>query len=212
MRLSYLWSRAFLSTRLVLWLLFICNFLGTVYGYIWYDSQLQYTWLHHPYWQIIFVPDSPTASLFFTLSLLFFLFPSQLGKFIKLRMLIEGLAVVTSVKYGVWAVSMIFAGAFQGGDLVWQDWMLVASHLAMAVEALLYVRLYKFGTTMLLCAGAWTLLNDTVDYSFGVYPWLPEKLWDDVNEVMIFTFALSFVSIFIGWITLKFRDRKESLF
>ncbi|MNE39954.1 hypothetical protein D3C80_1339370 [compost metagenome] len=107
---------------------------------------------------------------------------------------------------------MIFAGAFQGGDLVWQDWMLVASHLAMAVEALLYVRLYKFGTTMLLCAGAWTLLNDTVDYSFGVYPWLPEKLWDDVNEVMIFTFALSFVSIFIGWITLKFRDRKESLF
>ncbi|MNO54852.1 hypothetical protein D3C76_453320 [compost metagenome] len=212
MRLSYLWSRAFLSTRLVLWLLFICNFLGTVYGYVWYDSQLEYTWHHHPYWQIIFVPDSPTASLFFTFTLLFLLFPNQLGKFIKLRMLIEGLAVVTSVKYGVWAVSMIFAGAFQGGDLVWQDWMLVASHLAMAVEALLYVRLYKFGTTMLITAGAWTLLNDTVDYSFGVYPWLPEKLWDDVNEVMIFTFALTLVSILSGWIALKFRDRKESLF
>lgn len=212
MRLSYLWSRAFLSTRLVLWLLFICNFLGTVYGYVWYDSQLEYTWHHHPYWQIIFVPDSPTASLFFTFTLLFLLFPNQLGKFIKLRMLIEGLAVVTSVKYGVWAVSMIFAGAFQGGELVWQDWMLVASHLAMAVEALLYVRLYKFGTTMLITAGAWTLLNDTVDYSFGVYPWLPEKLWDDVNEVMIFTFALTLVSILSGWIALKFRDQKESLF
>ncbi|SDF42685.1 Uncharacterized membrane protein YpjA [Fontibacillus panacisegetis] len=207
MRLSYLWSRAFLSTRFVLWLLFICNFLGTVYGYIWYDSQLKYTWLNHPHWQIIFVPDSPTASLFFTLSLLFLLFPKQLGKLYMLRTLIEGLAVVTSVKYGVWAVSMIFAGAFQGGGLVWQDWMLVASHLAMAVEALLFVRLYKFGTTMLICAGVWTLLNDTVDYTYGVYPWLPEKLWDNVNEVMIFTFILTLVSIFIGWLALKFRKR-----
>lgn len=212
MKLSYLWSRKLLSTPLVLWLFFIANLLGTIYGYIWYEGQLEYTWLNHPKWQIIFVPDSPTASLFFTLSLLFLMFPRKLGRFFTLRTLIEGLAVVTSVKYGVWAVSMIFAGAYQGGELVWQDWMLVASHLAMAVEVLLYVRLYKFGTTMLICAGAWTLLNDAVDYSFGVYPWLPEKLWDDVNEVMIFTVALTLISIVIGWIGLKMRDRQESLF
>ncbi|MCM3698138.1 DUF1405 domain-containing protein [Paenibacillus macerans] len=207
MKLSYFWSRAFLSSRPILWALFVCNLLGTIYGYIWYDSQLRFTWENHPHWQIIFVPDSPTASLFFTLTLLFLLFPQALGRFTAIRTLLEGLAVVTSVKYGVWAVSMIFAGAYQGGPLVWQDWMLVASHLAMAVEALLYVRLYRFGPIMLLGAGAWTLLNDTVDYTYEVYPWLPETLWDDVPAVTVFTVALTAASVIAGWLALKGAKR-----
>lgn len=207
MKISDLWSTKFLSSRFMLWTLFVCNLLGTIYGYIWYDAQLLDTWQNHPHWQIIFVPDSPTASLFFTLSLLFLLFPSKLAKYFRLRTLIEGLAVVTSVKYGAWAVVMIFAGAYQGGELVWQDWMLVASHLAMVVEALLFVRLYKFGTFMLLGAGAWTLLNDTVDYTYEVYPWLPETLWDDVPAVAVFTVLLTVASIAAGWLALKQAKR-----
>ncbi|GIP53418.1 DUF1405 domain-containing protein [Paenibacillus vini] len=209
MKLSLFWSRSFLSSRLLLWPLFICNLLGTIYGYIWYESQLRDTWVNHPKWQLVFVPDSPTASLFFTLALLFLLFPAQLGKYHFLRTLIEGLAVVTSVKYGVWAVSMIFGGYAQGGELVWQDWMLVASHLAMAVEALLYVRLFKFGTSMLLCAGAWTLLNDAVDYMFEVYPWLPQPLWDDVPAVMVFTICLTMASVGAGWLALRGAKRNR---
>lgn len=200
-----------MTSKSVLWLLFICNLLGTVYGYIWYDGQLRYTWEHHAKWQLVFVPDSPTASLFFTISLLFLLFP-VLDRWRGLRTLIEGLAVVTSVKYGIWAVSMIFAGAAQGGDLIWQDWMLVCSHLAMAVEALLFVRMYKFGAGMLLCAGAWTLLNDTVDYTYGVYPWLPETLWDDVSAVMVFTVCLTLASIAAGWLAMKSAGRKKAKF
>lgn len=207
LRLSLLWSRAFLSSRSMLWLFFIVNLLGTVYGYIWYGDQLQDTWLHHPYWQVIFVPDSPTASLFFTLSLLFLLFPGGLDQFRKTRTLIEALAVVTSVKYGVWAVSMIFAGAYLGGDLVWQDWMLVVSHLAMAVEALLFVRMFKFGMLMLLSAGCWTLLNDTVDYTYDVYPWLPQSLYDHVDKVMVFTVLLTVASVVIAGITLRHAKR-----
>ncbi|WP_410768385.1 DUF1405 domain-containing protein [Fontibacillus sp. BL9] len=212
MKLSFFWSRSFLSSRLLLWSLFICNLFGTIYGYIWYESQLRDTWVHHPKWQLVFVPDSPTASLFFTLALLFLMFPAVLGKLKFLRTLIEGLAVVTSVKYGVWAVSMIFAGAAQGGDLVWQDWMLVASHLAMAVEALLFVRLFKFGTGMLLCAGAWTLLNDAVDYMFDVYPWLPQTLWDNVPEVMVFTICLTVASMVLVWLALKGAKRTRAKF
>lgn len=212
MKLSFFWSRALLSSRLLLWPLFICNLLGTVYGYIWYDAQLRETWLTHPHWRIIFVPDSPTASLFFTLSLLFLLFPERLGRFGGVRKLLEGLAVVTSVKYGVWAVSMIFAGAYQGGDLGWQDWMLVCSHLAMAVEALLYVRLFRFGTGMLIAAGCWTLLNDTVDYTYEVYPWLPRTLWDDVSSVMVFTFCLTLASVAAGWLALKGAGRTKAEF
>lgn len=85
--------------------------------------------------------------------------------------------------------------------------MLVASHLAMAVEALLYVRLYRFGPIMLLGAGAWTLLNDTVDYTYEVYPWLPETLWDDVPAVTVFTVALTAASVVAGWLALKGAKR-----
>ncbi len=183
------------------------NLLGTIYGYIWYDHQLRETWATQPHWLIVFVPDSPTASLFFTAALLFLLFPEKLGKFYFIRTIIEGLAVVTSIKYGIWAVTIIFAGAAQGNTLVWQDWMLVASHLAMAVEALLYVRLFKFGTLMLIGAWSWTILNDIIDYSFGVYPWLPEVLWNDVNAVMIFTFALTCASALAGCIALRAAKR-----
>ncbi|GAA0135523.1 DUF1405 domain-containing protein [Paenibacillus sp. YSY-4.3] len=207
MRLSMLWSREFLTSRFILWALFISNLLGTIYGYIWYEAQLRETWANYPHWLIPFVPDSPTASLFFTLALLFLMFPNALSKHYRIRTLIEALAVVTSVKYGVWAVSIIFAGAYQGEVLVWQDWMLVASHLAMAVEALLFVRFFKYGTVMLLAAGAWTFLNDFIDYSFGVYPWLPQALWDDVGNVAVFTVGLTGASIAAGWIAMRAAKR-----
>src|SRR5699024_12202860 len=50
--------------------LFLINLIGTIYGFIWYESQLAIT----PAIFLIFVPDSPTASLFFTIFLLFFFF------------------------------------------------------------------------------------------------------------------------------------------
>lgn len=211
LKLSFFWSRSFLASRPFLWTLFLCNLLGTIYGYVWYEAQLRYTWENHALWQLIFVPDSPTASLFFTIALLFLLLPKQLGRFHFLRGLIEGLAIVTSVKYGVWAVSMIFAGSAMGDSLGWQDWMLVASHLAMAVEALLYVRLFSLRAVMLVIAGAWTLLNDTVDYSYGVYPWLPRPLWEHVPAVAIFTVLLTLASVGVGYWALKYRDHISTL-
>lgn len=49
--------------------LFFVNLLGTIYGFIWYKEQLVIT----PYIYWPFVPDSPIASLFFTIFLLFFM-------------------------------------------------------------------------------------------------------------------------------------------
>ncbi|MFC4777588.1 DUF1405 domain-containing protein [Paenibacillus sp. GCM10023252] len=198
MQLSWLWSRTLLLSRRMLWLLFFVNAAGTIYGYIWYGNQLEYTMNHHPLWQLVFVPDSPTASLFFTLSLLYLLFPprqpSALG--LAFRSLLEALAVVTSVKYGIWAVAMIIGGAMQGDTMVWQDYMLIVSHLAMALEVLLYIRFMKIGPIAVTMAGVWLLLNDIVDYRFGVFPWLPEELMDDLTEVQTFTIGLSLFSLF----------------
>ena len=50
-----------LAQKPMLLLLLIINFFGTVYGYYWYLPQLTNT----PAKFLIFVPDSPTATLFF---------------------------------------------------------------------------------------------------------------------------------------------------
>ncbi|WP_195570922.1 DUF1405 domain-containing protein [Paenibacillus sp. 1001270B_150601_E10] len=214
MRLSFYWSRSFLSQRWVLWGLFIANLLGTIYGYYWYGAQLQYTWSHNLKWQIIFVPDSPTASLFFTLALLFLLFPMKESKgwLHVVRVLIEGLAVVTSVKYGIWACAIIFAGANLGEPLIWQDWMLVGSHLAMAVEALLFVRLFKFGPLAIAIAAAWTWLNDILDYTYDIFPWLPGPLYNHLGKVSMFTCiltGLSAAAALAAWMYRKHTDHLD---
>lgn len=184
--------------RGVIWLLFIVNLLGTVYGYIWYGNQLKFTAENYPAWLLPFVPDSPTASLFFTLALLLMLYPPKGIKGALVRELIEALAVVTSVKYGIWAVSIIFAGGYQGDAVNWKDWMLVVSHTGMAVEALIYARFFSF-RRMLPLAVLWTLANDMVDYSVGIYPWLPSVLEDDITEVQNFTIILTLLSAAAAW-------------
>nr|WP_306812709.1 DUF1405 domain-containing protein [Paenibacillus soyae] len=203
-------SRSFLLNRHFLWLLFIVNLLGTIYGYIWYDDQLYWTAVHKPDWMIPFVPDSPTSSLFFTASLLYLLYPMQKPSKAALgaRVIIEALAVVCSVKYGIWAVAMIVWGAAQGDVLNWQHYMLMASHLAMAVEVLLYLRFMKAGTGALAIGLAWLLLNDTMDYTQDIYPWLPEELEDDLVSVRTFTYALSVASFIAPLILLRFRKHE----
>ncbi len=200
MKLSFFWSKAFLLNRPFLWLLFAVNVGGTIYGYIWYEGQLVSTYHNHPLWQIVFVPDSPTASLFFTLALLYLLFPVKLQNPIAVagRSLLEALAIVCSVKYGIWAVAMIVAGAWQGAAMEWQHYMLIASHLGMALEAVLYFRFMKAGAGALAVATGWLLLNDTVDYTFGVFPYLADQLDDDLTAVRNFTFGLSLFSFATG--------------
>ena len=86
--MAYLYS--ILANKNVLWLLFIINLLGTAYGYYWYGSQLENT----PAIFLAFVPDSPTASLFFVFVLLGFLLRRNFG-------LMEALAIITLFKYGI---------------------------------------------------------------------------------------------------------------
>ncbi|WP_337103494.1 DUF1405 domain-containing protein [Paenibacillus sp. YIM B09110] len=203
------WNSSILLYRPFLWLLFLVNLLGTVYGYIWYESQLIYTSENFDSWVLVFVPDSPTASLFFTLALLYLLFPPRSSSRLVTggRVIIEALAVVCSVKYGIWAVAMIEAGAWQGDQLEWTHYMLMASHLGMAVEALLYFRYMKAGFAALLVGTAWLLLNDTIDYTYEVFPWLADELEDDIPAVRAFTYGLSIFSFFAAMIVWRFRKK-----
>ncbi|MNI48938.1 hypothetical protein D3C73_1035290 [compost metagenome] len=101
------------------------------------------------------------------------------------------------------------AGAAQGNSLVWQDWMLTASHLGMAAEALLFARWYKYGILSIGLVGIWTLWNDYMDYSEGIFPGLSKVLLDDLNVISIFTMSLSVVSLSIACLYLVVRLKRN---
>lgn len=180
--------RYILLDKRFLTILFLINLVGTIYGYMWYESQLART----PTIFLPFVPDSPTASLFFTIFLLFFLF----GKNIPY---IEALAVVTLFKYGVWAVVMNILTLIVDGSLDWTGYMLMASHAGMAIQGLLYTPYYQIRIRHLVFAAIWTLHNDVIDYVFGMMPTYG-SLTLYLNEIGYFTFWLSILSIFLAYI------------
>lgn len=216
--IRFFWSTAFLTSRWLLWAIFITNLAGTVYGYEWYWLQLVDTAQNMPLWYLPFVPDSPTASLFFTCSLLYLLLdrnrsnPSSLAAPARkkhLRSFVEAFALITSFKYGIWAVSMIRYDAFLGEPLVWQDWMLTVSHLGMAAEALLFARFYRFGLGAIALTAIWVFWNDFMDYQRGVFPSLPKILIPHLNGIEIFTYGLSVISISIALFCYIKRSKKK---
>lgn len=175
-----------LDKRFLLFL-FLVNLFGTIYGYMWYESQLAIT----PAIFLLFVPDSPTASLFFTIFLLFFLFN-------KSTPYIEALALTSLFKYGIWAVVMNILTLVIEGSLSWQGYMLIASHAAMAVQGLLYIPYYTIRLKHLVIASIWIVHNDIIDYVFGMMP-IYYSLLTYMNEIGYFTFWLSVVTILLAY-------------
>ena len=187
-----------LRDRTFLFLLLLVNLGGTFYGYIWYIPQLVIT----PDIFLIFVPDSPTASLFFCIVLIAFLFKKNLP-------LVEALAAVTLLKYGIWAVAMIVAAGMAGDTLSWQQYMLIGSHLGMAVQGLLYSGFYRIRPWHLAVVAVWTIHNDVIDYIYGMHPWVSRSIAEHINEIAYFTFWLSIASLLTVYLLNKYIPKRE---
>ncbi|MGM9987497.1 MAG: DUF1405 domain-containing protein [Bacillaceae bacterium] len=177
----------FLKQRSFLILLLVINIFGTIYGYYWYNYQLVETKLI--FWP--FVPDSPTASLFFCFVLIGFLLKRNWG-------LIEALAIVTLFKYGIWAVVMNLLVFFVQGSLDIMGLMLIFSHLGMAIQGLLYAPYYRIKPWHLAVTAIFVLHNEIIDYVFGQMPRY-SMLDAYMSEIGYFTFWLSILSIFIAY-------------
>jgi uncharacterized membrane protein YpjA len=188
-----------LKQRKFLTLLLVINIFGTLYGYYWYKNQLVTT---EPKYYI-FVPDSPTATLFFCLAIIGWL----LGKNFKLM---EVLAFITLIKYGLWAVVMNLLTYFEEGDLGWMGWMLVASHFLMAVQAVLYMPKYRFERWHIIVAAIWTLHNDVIDYLFGQMPFY-RVINKYPSEIGYFTFWLSITCILFAIFANRKREYLQQL-
>ncbi|KAA0550243.1 DUF1405 domain-containing protein [Bacillus sp. BGMRC 2118] len=188
-----------LTRKSMLWVLLLVNVAGTVYGYDWYGWQLADT----PSIFLIFVPDSPTASLFFVFVLIAFLLRTNWP-------LLEALAIVTLFKYGVWAIVMNIMVLSVHGSLSWQGYMLIVSHGAMAVQGLLFAPYYRIKGWHLIVAAFWTLHNDIIDYVFFMYP--RYSLDEYIPYIGYFTFWLSIVSIFLTyWLCIRKNRTQLSL-
>ncbi|UXR79248.1 MULTISPECIES: DUF1405 domain-containing protein [unclassified Staphylococcus] len=150
---------AFLYDRPFLYFLLFCNVLGTIYGYIWYEGQLSQTsWYFWP-----FVPDSPTATLFLSISILLFLLNKQSA-------IVDTLAFVTLFKYGVWAVIMNLMLFYEDNTIYIVGVMLIMSHGIMAIQALIFIPRFRFTLVSLSVALIWVIHNDVIDYVFHQYP------------------------------------------
>jgi uncharacterized membrane protein YpjA len=191
------WLYPVLGNRQFLWLLLVVNILGTIYGYIWYGWQLRET----PAVFLPFVPDSPTASLFFVFVLVALLLRKNWP-------LLEALAIVTLFKYGIWAVMMNFLVLIETGELELTAWMLIFSHAAMAVEGILYAPFYRIKGWHLAVAAIWTLHNDVIDYVFFMLP--RYSMLDQLTpQIGYFTFWLSIASLLLTYYLCVRKNRFE---
>ena len=85
--------------------------------------------------------------------------------------------------------------------------MLVGSHFAMAVQAILYILAYRFTYVHVFIAAVWTLLhNDVIDYVFEQMPNYA-SLTQYMNQIGYFTFWLSIACILIALYVVK-RNRQ----
>ena len=163
--LYWKWFMLWLGKPSTLFLLFVVNFFGTVWGYLWYKHQL----LETPWYYWPLVADSPTASLFFCLVLFAWLIGKRCA-------FCEAFAMVTLFKYGLWATIMIIWTGSLGGELLWEHYLLIFSHLGMAIQALLYSKYYSFRWHHLGLVALWTIMNDFLDYWLGIFPRLSRLL------------------------------------
>ena len=143
-------------------LLVVVNAVGSVWGFWWYHDQLAAT----PGWKWPVVPDSPTASTLFTLAVVLQLAGRRLPA-------LEAWAYLVMIKYGLWTVVVLGGYALQTGVLGAEAALLIASHAGMAVEALIYQRVYPGSLRGLAAAAVWSGFNDAVDYLAGLHPTLP---------------------------------------
>jgi len=160
------WQPKFLGALLII------NIFGSAYGYYWYSGQLAATsvklWL--------FVPDSPLSTTMFSVVLILALLRCN-------NIFFYILACTGCIKYGLWAVIIISDYWIGGGPVDYMVAMLWVSHMGMAVQGAVYLRtiispLKKYFSAPALSGVAvagvaiWMFLNDFLDYSLGIYPYL----------------------------------------
>ncbi|MDP2857548.1 MAG: DUF1405 domain-containing protein [Bacillota bacterium] len=184
--------------RLVALLIWV-DLLGAVYGFNWYKVQLSETRL--VFWPI--VPDSPFSTLVFGIMLVAIYYGRRYP-------LLEGISYATITKYGIWTL-LIFVQAWAArGFAYWEEVFLFASHAGMALEALLFFRVFAPRARYIIAGGAWLLFNDYMDYVWGFHPFLPFQ--EHLRSISIYTPVLSLVVTLGYLVALRWANQGTAWF
>ncbi|MCG1011362.1 DUF1405 domain-containing protein [Tepidanaerobacter sp. GT38] len=174
-----------------LWTLFFVNLIGSIYGFYWYHQQL----LETQGILKLFVPDSPTASLLFTLALFMMLTK-------KPKPLLSLIACGWLIKYGLWAVIINTHYYFIGGNYTFTNFHLTLSHLGMAAEGFLFINDIVINKYHLISLISLMIISDILDYKLGIHPWLfaQSQLKAAAFSVAVLT---SLISLYCIWLYKK---------
>lgn len=171
-----------------IWTLFFINLIGSIYGFYWYHQQLSET----PGILKLFVPDSPTASLLFTLAL-FMILIKKPKPFLLL------MACGWLIKYGFWAAIINTHFYLIGGNYTFTNFHLTLSHLGMAAEGLLFINDVDFKKHHLFILICFMIISDVLDYQLGIHPWLfaQGQLKIAIVSIVLLTALISLYCIFL---------------
>lgn len=157
------WLVTLPENRRWLWPLVVINLGGAVYGFQWYFGQLKAT----PWYLWPVTPDSPLAALYFGLGLLFL----AIG---RRQPWLEAFAFFAQVKYGLWTPIVLGTYMYQYG-FDFEAAHLSLSHIAMAVEAIIFIRYFAPSWRVAVPLWFWFVFNDLADYFWwGTYPRVPD--------------------------------------
>ena len=142
----------------------------------------------------IFIPDSPLSTTLFSIAIFLILCKRKFP-------FLYFLAFITVIKYGLWAVFVNTHFWLLSGQVHWVEFMLWLSHLGMALEGIIYLRLFLPSLYEWGVVGFWMMFNDYVDYAWDLHPYLYLQAQLPVVEVFTYclTFVLLFMTIIIVW-------------
>ncbi len=144
-----------------IWPLIIINISGSVLGYFWYGNQLR----ENPWPLWVLIPDSPLSTTVFAVMLILFVLRSNIP-------LLTVVGLATTFKYGVWALVILTHYWGVSHDIRPVEVGLWLGHLGMALEAIIFMTNARVTRWALIGGFAWMLLNDFVDYAYGLHPYL----------------------------------------
>lgn len=161
------------------------NVLGTLFGFYYYADQLSANPVH--LWP--FIPDSPLATLFIALSFTLAAYKKESG-------LIDALAFIGNLKYGLWTVFTLlyYYEIFYTGNPLPMYLFMLFSHVAMAVQAFLVLEYSEISLKQFTVGSSWFVLNDVLDYSLGIHT---ELYTTQTGPAMVVAVLLTLGSIYL---------------
>lgn len=171
-------------TRRLLFLIFVINILGTIFGFIYY--QYLFKVVPEKYW--IFVPDSPLSTLLFASAILLILFGRK-SDFLSF------IGSASVIKYGLWTMFVIvyFPDHFLAPGQKEFYYLMFFLHFGMVVQPVILLNTIEYRKHYLIFTLLWFLTNDYFDYVIGIGPLSTHGL--SLNVVGDVTVVLSFVSV-----------------